>query len=64
MVVNNVIEGNAAGAFLGNLGYGGGVLATANDLNGRPCATCRDCASAPTIANNYIAANGAGSANR
>jgi PKD repeat protein len=59
IVTDNLIEANAAGAVPGSLGLGGGILATSNDLNGRPCATCSDCASVPTIANNIIAANGA-----
>src|SRR5262249_24926595 len=53
------IEGNAAGAFSGTIGYGGGIFATSDDLNDRPCATCSDCVSAPTIANNIVAANAA-----
>jgi hypothetical protein len=59
IVANNVIEANAASAFSGTIGYGGGILATANDLNDRPCGTCGDCVSAPTIVNNLIAANAA-----
>ncbi|MHC1768682.1 MAG: right-handed parallel beta-helix repeat-containing protein [Verrucomicrobiia bacterium] len=59
LIENNAIFGNTASWVLDNAAVpigGGGVFATADDLDGRPHPTAR---SSPTIRNNVIAANGA-----
>jgi hypothetical protein len=55
-IANNIIEANAAG--LNSIAFGGGVLASANDLDGTPIYFA---VSNPIIVNNIIAANGADS---
>ncbi len=59
VIENNAIYGNTASWVLGGAAVpvgGGGVFATADDLDGRPHPTAR---SSPLIRNNVIAANGA-----
>lgn len=55
IIVNNTIEGNAAGTEA-TIGLGGGVFASAKDFDGQ---FISDVMSAPVIINNVIAANGA-----
>lgn len=55
ILVDNVIEGNAA-SLESSIGVGGGVFATASDLNGN---FIQGAISAPVITDNVIAANGA-----
>src|ERR1044071_2250868 len=55
VLVDNVIEGNAA-SLESTVGLGGGIFATASDLDGR---FIQDAISAPLIIDNVIAANGA-----
>src|ERR1043166_549111 len=56
VIVNNIIEGNAAGVESGNSAIGGGLLASARDIDGT---FVENAVSSPVIANNLIAANGA-----
>jgi parallel beta-helix repeat protein len=56
VIVNNIIEGNAASVESGNIAIGGGILASARDIDGT---VVQNAISSPVIANNLIAANGA-----
>ena len=56
LILNNIVEGNAASVESGNIAIGGGILATARDIDGT---FVQNAVSSPVIANNLIAANGA-----